>query len=168
MCSGESTDGSSMGAIAKVKALGGSAVSSIAEFLTRFIELLSELFRRKWSAEDELKAERKRLENELALALKEGRVTDAGFLRKKLEGLGAIVLICLLLSGCKTVEVVDGPVLGERINVVKPGAAIVVPELKAPASKWYLVDDVGLRAWLGLDVSAAGVADIKEGECRQP
>ena len=132
-------------------------MSSIAAFLTRFIELLSELFRRKWSAEDELKAERKRLENELALALKEGRVTDAGFLRKRLEGLGAIVLICLLLSGCKTVEV-DGPVLGERINVVQPGAAIVVPELKAPASKWYLVDDVGLAAWLGLDVPAGGSA----------
>ena len=151
--------GVGMSAIAKVRALGGSAVSSIAEFLTKFIELLAELFRRKWAADDELKAERKRLEDELALALKEGRVTDAGFIRKKLEKLGelgAIVLICLVLSGCKTVEVVDGPVLGERINVVQPGAAIVVPELKEPASRWYLVDDVGLRAWLGLDVSAAG------------
>jgi len=147
--------GVGMSAIAKVRALGGSAVSSVAEFLAKFIELLAEFFRRKWAADDELKAERKRLEDELALALKEGRVTDAGFLRKKLEGLGAIaiVLICLLLSGCKTVEVVDGPVLGERINVVQPGAAIVVPELKEPASRWYLVDDVGLRAWLGLDVT---------------
>lgn len=58
----------------------------------------------------------------------------------------------LLLTGCSSLKPakVEYVVIGERINVLEPGQAITVPPLVPPASKWYLVDNVGLEGWLGI------------------
>ena len=63
-------------------------------------------------------------------------------------------LLCLLCTGCSSFRgksAYNEPVVyGERINIVKPGDIIEIPQLKRPASTWYLVDDVGLSIWLGI------------------
>lgn len=66
-----------------------------------------------------------------------------------------IALLAALCAGCRLLrpskQVYETPlVVGERINIVKPGDIIEVPELICPAKTWYLVDDVGLSIWLGI------------------
>ena len=65
-----------------------------------------------------------------------------------------LIILCLLSAGCSVFrgkDVYNEPIVyGERINIVKPGDTLVVPQLKKPASTWYLVDDVGLGIWLGI------------------
>lgn len=148
----------------KTRDVGSRTVDSVWSALAELVRLIVEMVRRGWRSEDAKYAERQRLKSELALALREGRVTDAGFIRKKLEAL-CLVLglgLGLCLPGCKTPVAdvgADVPVYGERINVVKPGEVVTIQEYIAPAVKWYLVDDVGLAGWLGLDVpGAAGSA----------
>lgn len=63
------------------------------------------------------------------------------------------IALALALTGCSSLFGKSGPeyvLIGERINIVEPGQVVTVPELKPPAMKWYLVDNVGLEAWLGL------------------
>ncbi len=65
----------------------------------------------------------------------------------------AWMFLLMALTGCGSVFGKDEPeyvLIGERINIVEPGQDIKVPELMPPAKKWYLVDNVGLEAWLGL------------------
>lgn len=61
-------------------------------------------------------------------------------------------LLLMMLTGCSSFFRKDREyvLIGERINIVEPGQQITVPELIPPAKKWYMVDNVGLEAWLGL------------------
>lgn len=63
-------------------------------------------------------------------------------------------LSVVLLSGCGSLrskeKKVEYIVVGERISIVEPGQVVTVPELKSPAKRWYLVDNVGLEGWLGI------------------
>jgi hypothetical protein len=96
----------------------------------------------------------------LNLALEDGRITDAQRLQRELTSLWcryrrtaviASVLLASLCSGCLSGKPSQYIVIGERINIVEPGQEIVVPNLLPPAKKWYLVDNVGLAGWLGIE-----------------
>ena len=108
----------------------------------------------------ELKERIDAVQSALNLALEEGRVTDAHRLQLELRDLwekyrkSAVVaasVLCLLCTGCISRRHDPYIVIGERINIVEPGQEIVVPELIPPAKKWYLVDNVGLAGWLGIE-----------------
>lgn len=108
----------------------------------------------------ELKERIDAVQSALNLALEEGRVTDAHRLQLELRDLwekyrkSAVVaafVLCLLCTGCISRRHDPYIVIGERINVVEPGQEIVVPDLLPPAKKWYLVDNVGLAGWLGIE-----------------
>ena len=97
----------------------------------------------------------KETESAISTALVES-ISDVPFLRKKLseykealKRIPAFVLAACLLSGCRSQSPV---VIGERVIFVEPGQSLVVPALKKPARKWYLMDDQAMRAILGIDV----------------
>lgn len=75
-------------------------------------------------------------------------------------GVSVAACIAVLASGCSSLfgkGKVEYVVLGERINIVKPGETVVVPDLIPPAKRWYMVDNVGLEGWLGIgDMGARG------------
>lgn len=108
-----------------------------------------EIMRRAWTGRDEVSAQRAALKAQLRLALRQGRVTDAHRLRRALQALGCLVA-ALCLAGCAGSA--PAPIIvGERILMPQPGQALTVPPLVPPAAQWYLVDDVGLAGWLGID-----------------
>ena len=65
--------------------------------------------------------------------------------------------IILALTGCASTPPVNQPnqplVIGERIHVRHAGDVITLPALHPPARVWYIVDDVGLLQWLGIDTT---------------
>lgn len=117
---------------------------------------------RKYKADDKQKLKQKidSVQDALNLALEDGRITDAQRLQKELTSLWgkyrktvavAVSAMCLLCSGCLSPKKDPYIIIGERINIVEPGKTIVVPDLVPPAKKWYLVDNVGLAGWLGIE-----------------
>ena len=62
--------------------------------------------------------------------------------------------LCSLCTGCCVFRgksaYTEPLVYGERVNIVKPGDTVVVPELKQPAKTWYLIDDVGISMMMGI------------------
>ena len=70
----------------------------------------------------------------------------------------ALAIILFTCQGCisgKSKAKPTGPlVVGERVLVVEPGSTVEVPALSEPASRWYLIDDIGLLQWLGIDGGA--------------
>lgn len=127
---------------------------------------------RKYRSDDKKELKQKIDETQAALdvALENHMITDAHNLQIKLRELwdqyrkrdsggaktalvAASVVPMVLCSGCFTHrQDSQAIVIGERINVVKPGQELVVPELVPPAKAWYLVDNVGLSGWLGLSI----------------
>lgn len=65
--------------------------------------------------------------------------------------IGALVA-CLFLTGCWSSRPSTVFVLGERVNVVRPGSVLEIPELIKPARTWYLIDNVAIQHWLGIPV----------------
>ena len=151
-------------------------MGSIFDFLLELLRFLRELFSGKRSEKADVWQQIQDTRNNLVLALEEGRLTDVAILRKQLDRLmeeyskytkfaekrmrssvflAAAMSLSLLSAGClssgkKTDTTVF--VSGDRILLVQPGAQVVVPELTSPAKQWYLVDNVGLQHWLGIDV----------------
>ena len=122
---------------------------------------------RKYRTDDkkELKQKIDETQAALDLALENNMITDAHNLQIKLRELweqyrksskAAVVSVSaavLLCSGCFSAQKQpEAIVIGERINVVKPGQELVVPDLVPPAKTWYLVDNVGLSGWLGISM----------------
>lgn len=105
--------------------------------------------RRKGNAAQQAEIERAKIV--LKAAIRDGRVSDAAAARAWLDRArkGILVLALVLAGGCCGTKPNPPLVLGERVRVVKPGA-LVVPEPTAPAKTWYLVDDVGLLQWMGI------------------
>jgi hypothetical protein len=71
-------------------------------------------------------------------------------MRVLLTALAVLCSGCCIFRGKVQPEYSNPVVYGERVLVVSPGSTVVVPPLKHPAGKWYLVDDVGLSMWLGI------------------
>lgn len=100
---------------------------------------------------------------ELKKALSEGRISDAGSISSTISklykkfnkvGLFSAIALCFMLSGCKTIKLdpeYNQPlVLGERVFICQEKDIIEIPALVPPATKWYLVDNIGLTQWLGI------------------
>lgn len=97
---------------------------------------------------------------ELRAALREKRIDDAAFWARRRKALGSwpYAALCLLSaivlqSGCITRAKPDPMplIIGQRVYTPAPGDVLTVPVLTPPAKQWYLVDDVGLMLWLGVD-----------------
>lgn len=151
-------------------------MGSIFDFLLELLRFLRDLFSGRKNEKADVWRQIQDTRNNLVLALEEGRLTDVAILRKQLDRLmaeyskytkfvekrmrssallAAVVLVSMLSAGClSTGRKTDATVFvsGDRILLVRPGAEIVVPELTSPAKQWYLVDNVGLQHWLGIDV----------------
>ena len=157
-------------------------MSSIFEFLTRLLDFITGIFSSKKEDKANLWSEILDCRAPLSVALAEGRITDVRELRIRLDSLMKqysrrlrkyesdvrkagrgnpvaflfLAVMALMLAGCastdrkKPVEVL---VIGERINVLKPGTTVQVPELVKPARMWYLLDDVAIQQWLGIPVN---------------
>jgi hypothetical protein len=103
-------------------------------------------------------------EQELRLALIDKRIDDAAFWARRRKALGAWpymllcgLAACLLQTGCLTTAKPGSLplVIGQRVFTPAPGDVLTVPVHTPPASQWYLVDDVGLLLWLGVDPASA-------------
>lgn len=144
-----------------------SATASVFSFLLELLRAIMGFFRNRNDRKDELEEQIRLKEQALSEAIQQGRITDAGILRQELERLKAqrglsasaaaghmvVLAACLLCTGCfSTKKPANVVVVGERINIVKPGDDLTVPQLIPPAKTWYLVDDVGLNSWLGISV----------------
>lgn len=135
------------------------AFGSVCAVILAVIGFFRDLMRRRDDGRKELKQRIDDMQDALNLALEEGRITDAQRLQRELSALWeryrrvvAVAAASLLLCGCITRGRHDGYiVIGERINIVEPGQQLVVPDLVPPAKKWYLVDNVGLAGWLGIE-----------------
>lgn len=95
---------------------------------------------------------------ELIIKAMETDITSVPLLRKKLEYYRNqlkkyirifIILAIPFISGCLTTK--EPMVIGERIFMPKPGDVVTVPELKAPAKQWYLIDDKAMLEVLGVE-----------------
>lgn len=159
-------------------------MSSLFEFLSSLLDFITGIFSGKKEDKKNLWAEILDRRNQLSVALAEGRITDVAVLRKELDSLmkqysrslrdderalkkarrGGIryaafcFLVVVTLCGCvhtksKTQQQVL--IVGERINLVKPGSDIKVPKLIPPAKVWYLLDNVAIQQWLGIPVDYA-------------
>ena len=160
-------------------------MSSLFEFLSRLLDFITGIFSSRKEDKTNLWSEILDCRAQLSSALAEGRVTDVRELRLRLDSLmkqysrrlrtceadvrrarrvnpGAFLFLAVMafmLGGCsstgkkKQVEVL---VVGERINVVRPGTTVQVPELVKPARMWYLLDDVAIQQWLGIPVNYKG------------
>jgi hypothetical protein len=103
-------------------------------------------------------------EQELRSALRDKRIDDAAFWARRRKALGSWpymllcgLAACLLQSGCIT-RAKPSPmplVIGQRVFAPASGTVVTVPLLTPPAKQWYLVDDVGLLLWLGVDPASA-------------
>lgn len=158
-----------------------SSVSSIFEFLSRLLDFLTGIFSSKKEDKANLWSEILDCRAQLSLALAEGRITDVAVLRKELDALMKryfrsvraderdlrrarranpssflfLAIALLVAAGCSTTgkkKQTEVLVIGERINIVKPGSTVQVPELVKPAKTWYLLDDVAIQQWLGIPV----------------
>jgi hypothetical protein len=103
-------------------------------------------------------------EHELRAALRDKRIDDAAFWarrRKALDSWPYMLLCglaaCLLQTGCLTTAKPSPMplVIGQRVFAPASGAVVTIPPLTPPAEQWYLVDDVGLLLWLGVDPASA-------------
>ena len=141
-----------------------SATGSIFSFLLELLRAIMAFFSSRNDRLNELDALIKEKEEALRLAIQEGRITDSSILKKELDALRAqrglsaaaaaghmavVLFLAVACSGCFTRRP-STVVIGERINIVKPGDEIVVRDHIPPAKTWYLVDDVGLSSWLGI------------------
>lgn len=146
-----------------------STFSSVVELLLSAIRFFSELFSRKRDETEDLRRRIEETKKLLAQAIDEGRITDIMSLRGRLESLmkelegrksmevaaakavAPVLFLAVLCSGCLTKKNEGQPVLvvGERILVVEPGST--VPPLVPPAKKWYLVDSVAYKDFVGAD-----------------
>jgi hypothetical protein len=97
---------------------------------------------------------------ELRRALREKRIEDAAFWARRRKALGSwpyaalvAVSVALLQVGCITRAKPDPMplIIGQRVYTPAPGDVLTIPAHTPPAKQWYLVDDVGLMLWLGLD-----------------
>ena len=97
---------------------------------------------------------------ELRRALRDKRIEDAAFWARRRKALGAwpypalvAVSVALLQMGCITRAKPDPMplIIGQRVYTPAPGDVLTIPAHTPPAKQWYLVDDVGLMLWLGLD-----------------
>ena len=160
------------------------SVGRIIDFLTELLRVFADLFSRRREASDKLWSEIVDTRRRLSDALAEGRVSDAAFLRKKLDGLlrdyrrgvrsgmplavpAVAAISSVLLSGCLSGRRGDDGshsvfVLGDRVMLADPGSEIVIPDLIPPARQWYIVDDVGLKHWLGVDADSVETMEIPE------
>ncbi len=102
-------------------------------------------------------------DQELRAALREKRIDDAAFWARRRKSLGSwpyaalcILSATLLQSGCLTAaKPAPMPlVIGQRVFTPSPGDVLTIPAHTPPAQQWYLVDDVGLLLWLGVDPNA--------------
>lgn len=73
--------------------------------------------------------------------------------------LPALAAAATLATGCATRQpnsCAAAPaapvVVGERVRVLRGGETVAVPAPTPPARVWYLVDNIGLAEWLGLEV----------------
>ena len=124
------------------------------------LSLLLAWMQHRYRDSDEADALRKRLQGELRAALAEGRINDAAYLQARLKALGCLLACALLLlAGCRTPPGPAPLIIGERAFLPKAGDVLTVPALKPPAQVWYLIDDVFLAGWLGLDLAQP----VKEG-----
>jgi hypothetical protein len=99
---------------------------------------------------------------ELRRALRDKRIEDAAFWARRRKALGkwpyAILMavsVALLQAGCIT-RAKPAPmplIIGQRVYTPAPGDVLTIPAHTPPAKQWYLVDDVGLMLWLGVDPS---------------
>jgi hypothetical protein len=103
-------------------------------------------------------------EQELRSALRDKRIDDAAFWARRRKALGSWpymllcgLTACILQTGCLTTAKPSPMplVIGERVFTPASGAVVTVPCLTPPATQWYLVDDVGLLLWLGVDPASA-------------
>lgn len=170
-----------------------STIASIFNFLIELLRWFSDLFDRKESGKAATWMEIEAKRNALALALADGRVSDVAILRKELEVLMekylrgvrsderrmhrdrntrqrngfsfllASLVLSLFLSGCWSNKPTTVFVTGERINLVKPGTTVEVPELMPPAKQWYLLDNIAIQHWLGIPVEFDMQATEKPG-----
>ena len=121
----------------------------IITLLIALVGIAIEIMRRAWVARDTVEERRAVLKRKLKLAIQEGRMTDAAVLQRALKALGCL-LVALWLSGCA--HTTPAPIIiGERILMPQPGDVVTIPPLVPPAVRWYLVDDVGLCGWLGIE-----------------
>jgi len=97
---------------------------------------------------------------ELRRALRDKRIEDAAFWARRRKALGSwpyaalvSVSVALLQVGCITRAKPDPMplIIGQRVYTPAPGDVLTIPAHTPPAKQWYLVDDVGLMLWLGLD-----------------
>ena len=150
-----------------------SSVSSIFEFLSRLLDFLTGIFSSKKEDKANLWSEILDCRAQLSLALAEGRITDA-LMKRYSRSVRAderdlrrarranpssfifLAIAILMAAGCSTTgkkKQTEVLVIGERINIVKPGSTVRVPELVKPAKTWYLLDDVAIQQWLGIPVN---------------
>jgi len=99
---------------------------------------------------------------ELRRALRDKRIEDAAFWARRRKALGSwpyaalvAVSVALLQVGCITRAKPDPMplIIGQRVYTPAPGDVLTIPAYTPPAKQWYLVDDVGLMLWLGVDPS---------------
>lgn len=100
---------------------------------------------------------------ELRRALRDKRIEDAAFWARRRKALGTwpyaaalvAVSVAILQAGCITRAKPDPMplIIGQRVYTPAPGDVLTIPAYTPPATQWYLVDDVGLMLWLGVDPS---------------
>jgi hypothetical protein len=126
--------------------------------------IVAVVLNRRAVAEDAQRANILQAEQELRAALADKRIDDAAFWARRRKALGSwpymllcVLAACFLQSGCIT-RAKPAPmplVIGQRVFTPAPGDVLAVPVHTPPASQWYLVDDVGLLLWLGVDPASA-------------
>ncbi|MEI8244015.1 MAG: hypothetical protein WCI17_12160 [bacterium] len=71
----------------------------------------------------------------------------------------SLCALCVLAPGCATTSATRQPlIIGQRVLAPDPGQTITIPPLLPPARQWYLVDDIGLGAWLDIAPPPATIA----------
>lgn len=144
-------------------ATGTSVLGGLFAAILAVVGLFREWRKYRTDGKKELKQKIDETQAALDLALENNMITDAHNLQIRLRELWeqyrkgstavlAAVSALVLCSGCVSSGGTEAIVIGERINVVKPGQELVVPDLVPPAKTWYLVDNVGLSGWLGISM----------------
>ena len=149
-----------------------STIGIVGAVILAVIGVLGKWLSGRMESNEDLEREIDEVEKALAIALENGMVTDAHRLSERLMKLrkrlgrrltksGATVSsvvaavvsasVSAAVSGCASgVPEREYVVIGERIMILEPGTELVVPPLVPPAKRWYMVDDEGLKGWLGI------------------